>query len=118
MERTFTKRQVLPGTGRSRHRLADGSSIRRIVLLAAHIGLHVSGRHQPHIMAQRHQLPPPMVRRAAGLQPHKTGRKRRKERQKILALDGFGDNHAPGSIDAVNLKHKLGDIKPDSGDRR
>ena len=37
---------------RSRHRLADRCSIRRIVLVALDVGLHVGRRHQLDLVAQ------------------------------------------------------------------
>ena len=58
--------------GRSRHRLADGRCIRGVVLLAAHISLHIGQRHQPDVMAKLHQLAAPVMGRATCLQPNKT----------------------------------------------
>src|SRR3954454_17477878 len=43
---------------RSYNRLADRFRIRSIVLVALHIGFHVLRWHQPHLVAQRTQLPP------------------------------------------------------------
>jgi hypothetical protein len=43
-----------------------------IVLVPLHIGLHVSWRHQLHLVAQRRQPTCPMMRRRAGLHADQT----------------------------------------------
>ena len=47
-------------------RFADRLRVRGIVLLPFDVGLHVGRRHQPHSVAERLELPRPMVRRGAG----------------------------------------------------
>src|SRR4051794_36570357 len=56
---------------RSYNRLADRFRIRSIVLVALHIGFHVLRWHQPHLVAQRTQLPRPVVSRRTCLHAHK-----------------------------------------------
>ena len=51
---------------RARHRLADRLSVGCVVLIPLDVRLHVSRRHQLHLMAERGQLARPMVGRRAG----------------------------------------------------
>ena len=55
-------------------RLANRRRIDRVVLVAPDIRLHMRGRDQPHLEAERQQLPPPVMRRGAGLHRHHTPR--------------------------------------------
>jgi hypothetical protein len=55
---------------RPRNRLADRFGIRSVVLVPFDVGLHVLRRHQPHLMAQRTQLPRPVMRRRTRLHPN------------------------------------------------
>jgi hypothetical protein len=45
---------------------ADRLGIDHVVLVSFHEGLHIDRRNQPHLMAQRADLPRPMVRTGAG----------------------------------------------------
>src|SRR3954454_11499011 len=55
-------------------RLADRFGIRSVVLVPLDVGLHVLRRHQPHLVAQRTQLPRPVMRRRTRLHSHQTAR--------------------------------------------
>jgi hypothetical protein len=52
------------------NRLANRFRVRRVVLVALHIGLDVLRRHQPHLVAERLQLPRPVMRRCTRFQSH------------------------------------------------
>ena len=101
-----------------RNRLADRRRVRRVVLLPADIRLHISWRHHARVMAKLDQLARPMMRRPAGLEPHQARRQRSKKLQQLVAPDRLGDHNAPRSINAMNLKHVLGQIEPDGRDGR
>src|SRR5436190_4195879 len=45
------------------HRFADGLCVSGVILLSFDVGLDVSGRHQPHRVAQSLELTRPMMRR-------------------------------------------------------
>jgi hypothetical protein len=103
---------------RPRHCFTDCRRIRRVVLLPTHIGLYISGRHQPRVMAKFDQLARPMMRRAGGLKPNQARRQRGKKCQKIFALHRPGDDHAPRCVNAVDLNDGLRQIETNGGDRR
>ena len=63
-------------------------------------------------MAKLDQLARPMMRRPAGLEPHQARRQRSEKLQQLVAPDRLGDHNAPRSINAMNLKHVLGQIEP------
>ena len=46
---------------RLRHGFADGLGICRIGLASFHVGLDVGRRHEPNVMAERHELATPMM---------------------------------------------------------
>jgi len=52
------------------NRFADRLRVRGIVLLPFNVGLYVGRRHQLHRVAERFELPRPMVRRGTGLYAH------------------------------------------------
>jgi hypothetical protein len=66
----------------------------------------------------RASWPRPVMRRSAGLEPHKAGGQRSKKLQQLVAPHRFGDHNPPRSINAVNLKDVLGQIEPNSRDSR
>ena len=91
-----------------RDSLANCRRIGRIVFLPADVGLHIGRRHQSGIMAKFDQLARPTVGRTTGFQSDEAmGRKAAKERQDLLATQGFGDDHAPVVIDRVDLEYVL-----------
>ena len=74
---------------------ANRRRIRCVVLLPPRIGLHISRGHHARLMAEPDQLACPVMRRSAGLEPHKTGGQRSKKLQQLVAPYRFGDHHPP-----------------------
>lgn len=75
-------------------------------------------------MAERHQLPAPMMRRPTSLKPDKAWRQLAKERQHLRAPERPGEDNPARSINAVNLKNMVdlrspsaGQIEANGGDR-
>jgi hypothetical protein len=64
-------------------------------------------------MTQCLELARPMVRRAAGLNAHQTGRQLLKECQNRPPLQLTTDDHLSASVNAVNLENRLGDVETD-----
>ena len=58
-----------------------------------------------------------MVRRGAGLDANQAWRQLLEERQDVATLQLTADDHLAGSINAVNLKDRLGDVETDCRDR-
>jgi hypothetical protein len=98
---------------RTAHRLADRCRVRRIVLVAPHIGLGVSRRDQSHLVPQLLQLTPPVMGRRARLNPDQARRLLGKPCQHLRAPQGTTNRHRAGAIDPMHLKHILGDIQAD-----
>jgi hypothetical protein len=59
-----------------------------------------------------------MMGRTAGFHTDETLGQLGEEGQHVLAPERLGDNHAPRSVNAMNLKNMLGQIKANSRDRR
>jgi hypothetical protein len=51
--------------------------------------------------------------RGAGLHADEAGREFRKEIDHLATPQLLSDDHSPGRVDAVNLKHPLGEIQTD-----
>src|SRR6185312_10972770 len=101
---------VLPGTKAHRrpyNRLANGLGIRSVVLVPLDVSLHILRRHQPYLMAQRAQLPRPVVRRRTCLHPHQTARQSTEERQNLRSPKLLAQNRRPRCIDPVYLENML-----------
>ena len=93
-------------------RLADRLGIGHIVLVALHIGFHVVGRHEAHLMAKRGQLASPMVRRRAGFEADQARRNPGKEREDLAASQPLDrDLTLPVSSTAMNLENTLCQIQ-------
>src|SRR5262249_3580386 len=58
-----------------------------------------------------------MMRSGTGLHANDAGWQPLKERQNMPALQLTADDHLSRRIDAVNLKHRLGDVETDCRDR-
>jgi hypothetical protein len=58
-----------------------------------------------------------MVRRGAGLNANEAWRQLLEERQDIAPLQLTADYHLASAINAVDLKHRLGDVETDCRDR-
>src|SRR3981081_2134032 len=98
---------------RTADRLADPFGVPAIVLVALHIGLHVSRRHQSYLVAITPDYPRPVVRAATGLNAHRARRKLRKELPHGAAAKLTPQHHFSRSIDCVNLEHVLRQIQTD-----
>jgi hypothetical protein len=60
-----------------------------------------------------------MMGRTTGFQPDNTRGQLGEESQHLLAPERFGNDHAPTSVNAMNLKkNMLGQIKANCRDRR
>lgn len=98
---------------RTAHRLADRRRVRRIVLVPPHIGFGVSRRDQPHLMPQLVQLARPVVGRRARLDPDHAAWPPGKPCQHLRAPQRAANHHRATAINAMHLKHVLGDIQTD-----
>src|SRR3954462_3949810 len=85
-------------------RLADRLCIGGIVLLPLHEWLHVSGRNEPHLMAELHQLAAPVMRASTGLHRHGARWLRSEELNQLLTRDTPTKQHGPGRICAMRVK--------------
>src|SRR5262245_25988041 len=64
-------------------------------------------------MPKRAQLPPPVVRRRAGLQANQTGRQSTEERQNLRTPNLLAQNRRSLCIDPMHLKNMLRQVQPD-----
>ena len=64
---------------RPTRRLANRRRVGRVILVPAHIRLHMRRRDQPHLEAERQQLPRPVMGRRTSLHRHNTRRQLSKE---------------------------------------
>ena len=80
--------------------------IRRIGLVAPHVGLHVPRRQHTYLAAEARQRPRPMARRP---QPHHTRRKALEEPQQLCALQLAPHHYGPSRIHSVDLDTDLPD---------
>jgi hypothetical protein len=100
---------------RPANRLADRFGVRRIVLVALDVGLHVFRWHQTNLVTQLRQLTRPIMRRGTGLHADQAGRQRRKKLQHLTAAKLLPDDDLLGCVDAVDLEHVLSDVQTDCG---
>src|SRR3954447_23067666 len=98
----------------SLRRLADRLCIGGIVLLPLHEWLHVSGRNEPHLMAELHQLAAPVMRASTGLHRHGARWLRSEELNQLLTRDTPTEQHGTRRICAMRVKNLLCDIQADS----
>ena len=101
--------------GRPPHRLTDRLGIGGIVLVALDVGLDVFRRHQPYLVTKLRQFTCPIMRRRAGLHADKAPRQRLEKCQHLAAPELLANDDLLAGIDAMNLKHVLGDIQTDRG---
>jgi len=87
-------------------------------VLPPNVGFDISRRHQLHIMAERPQLPPPVMRRPARLDPHAAVRQLAEEIDYLATLERPVDDHFACRIKAVNLKYHFCQIETNNRDRR
>jgi hypothetical protein len=69
-------------------------------------------------MAKLDQLTPPMMGRTTGFHPDKARGHLGEEDKNILAPERLGNDHASRSVNTVNVKNMLGQIKANGRDRR
>jgi hypothetical protein len=101
--------------GRPLDGLANRFGIQQIIFLRLDERLHVLGRNQPHVVSLRDQHPPEVVRAAAGLHSHETGRQIR-QRPNQLRARALSPNDNPASgIKADEVKAVLADVNADRG---
>src|SRR3954466_15832974 len=81
--------------------------LRSVILVPLDVSLHVLRRHQTYLMAQRAQLPRPVVRRRTRLHPHQTARQSTEERQNLRTPKLLAQNRCPRCIDPVYLENML-----------
>jgi len=98
---------------RTAYRGADRGRIALVVLVAPHERLHIGCRDQPHLVTQGAQLPPPVMRRSASLDPDQRRFEPGEEFQDLRSPQLLLHNDLAARILAVNLKNALRDIQPD-----
>src|SRR6476660_3619264 len=98
---------------RTAHRLADRRRVRRIGLVALHIGLHVPRWHQPNVVAELPELARPVMRPRARFHPDQAWRQLGEGGEHLAAPQLLLQHHLPLGTDAVRLKHVLGEIQTD-----
>ncbi len=74
-------------------------------------------RDQPRLEAERQQLPPPMMRRGAGLHRHHALRQFRVKRDEPAARELARHHDLAVRVDGVNLEDLLRQIEPNARDR-
>jgi hypothetical protein len=98
---------------RPAHPLADRLGIGRVSLVAPHIGLGIGRRQQPHIMPQRLQLPAPVMRRTARLNPDQTARQLGEKRHDLAPCQLPAQHRLARRINPMHLKNSLGNVQSD-----
>ena len=99
--------------GRSLRRFRDRLRVSRVVLAALDEGLHVDRGDQPHFVAERRDLPAPVV--GTGARPHRyrTPRLRGEKAQQLPAAQLLPVRYRPIPVRPVYLKAALCQIDPD-----
>src|ERR1700738_3438720 len=100
---------------RPANRLADRLRVRRVVFVALDVSLPVLRRHQTNLVTVLRLLTCPVVRGCTGLHAEKARRQSLEKRNHLAAPELLPDDHLLVRIDAVDLKHVLGDIQTDFG---
>lgn len=95
---------------RARDGFTDGLGIGRIVFVGLDVGLDELWRHQAHGVAHALELAGPVVGTAAGLHANQAGGQIDKETRHLLALERFVEHGLAMLINAVDLKHILGQV--------
>lgn len=92
-------------------RLADRFGVGGVIFLTLDVRFDVSGRHQPHVVAERQQFARPVVRSSARLDADQAARQFGEERQQPAARQPLAQNHLSFGVDAVHLKNRLGNVE-------
>lgn len=106
------RRHLHEAHGGSGHRFADCLGIGGIGLAALHVWLHVSGRHQPHLMTKRANLPAPLVRRCSSLHTDEVWRQLGEELQHLCSANLHTNDGLACRINSVDLNHVLAKSRP------
>src|SRR5665213_432822 len=96
--------------------LTDSLGVDSVVLAALYIRFNVTRRRQPGIVAERCQLPTPVMRGTAGLHADQARRQSLEEFEQLCSPELLTNDNLAGGIDAVNLKNVFCEIKT-NGDR-
>jgi hypothetical protein len=92
---------------------ADRRGIGRVVLVSLHEGLHIDRRNQPHLMAQRADLPRPTVRTGAGFhRDNALGGAEAKNESTFARISSSG-TLSIRRLSPIRLKDILRQIEPD-----
>jgi hypothetical protein len=102
--------------GRSTDGLADGLSIGRVGLVPLDVRLCILRWDQSRVVTEGDQFPRPVMRARAGLHRYDTRCEPPEEREQVLPPQPALQHRAAFGVDAVDLKHGLGEIKADGGD--
>src|SRR3984957_13551201 len=97
-----------------RHRLADRRRIRRVILAALDIGLHVNRRREFHLVAHRAKPPRPIMRRAASLHADRARLDLGKEFDDPRTAQFTFRGGTIFALQRVDLKGILGDVDANS----
>lgn len=97
------------------HGLANRLGIGGVVLVGFDVGLDELRCHEFYRVAQSRQTPRPIMGTAAGLDADEAGRPVRKERQDLMALEGFADDRLASFVDGMQLDDLFGDIEAGGG---
>jgi hypothetical protein len=100
---------------RPRHRFTDRLGGIALILLLGPRRFDELPGDQPYVLPQLLSLPPPVMRTPTRFPPDSTHRKLGKEGQPFAAAQLLAHPHFVVGISAVDLKHTLGDGKPNSG---
>src|SRR5262249_34937286 len=84
-----------------------------LVTVPFDVGLYVGRRHQLHRVAERFELPRPMVRRGTGLDAHQARWQLLEERWHIAPFQLTADDPLASGINTIYLKIRLGDVETD-----
>src|SRR6202022_1843421 len=87
----------------------------RVVFVALDVSFHILRRHQPNLVAELRQITCPVVRGGTSLHANEARRQRREKGNHLTAAKLLPDDDLLSRIDAVDLKHVLGDIQTDCG---
>ena len=102
--------------GRPDDGLSDRLGVSGVGLAALRIGLHVRRWHEPHLVADRHGLPPLMMGRSARFHADEAGPNRLQEGQYLATPQLPLDDDRAVCGDTVNLENSLRQIEPDHSD--
>ena len=99
--------------GRSLRRFRDRLRVGRVVLASLDERLHVDRGNQPHLVAERRDLPAPVMGAGASLHRRRTPRLRGEKPQQPPAAQLPAEGHRPVRSRPVQLKAALCQINPD-----